>query len=49
MITDETVDDILSGKIKLPPHPSRRKPPQPKSRQGRPRKHPQRASAPAGE
>jgi hypothetical protein len=38
LISAETVDDILNGKIKQPDHPARRKRPEPTRRKGRPRK-----------
>jgi hypothetical protein len=42
LVTDETIDDILSGKIAVPPHPRRlgHAQIQPRTRKGRPRKHP---------
>jgi hypothetical protein len=41
MISDETVDAILQGKIAIPPHPRRKGHGQiqPKERRGRPRKN----------
>jgi hypothetical protein len=40
MISDETVDAILAGRVAIPPHPRRRghAQVQPKRRRGRPRK-----------
>jgi hypothetical protein len=49
LIAAETVDDILSGKIKPPDHPARHKRPEPKTRRGRPRKpRPEDQTSPAG-
>jgi hypothetical protein len=53
LVTDETIDAVLEGKVAIPPHPRRKGHGQiqPKSRPGRPRKavaaSPQ--AAPAGE
>jgi hypothetical protein len=40
LVTDELIDDLLSGKIAVPPHPRRlgHAQIQPKTRKGRPRK-----------
>jgi hypothetical protein len=49
LLTDETIEDILSGKIKPPDHPSRLRRPLPAGRAGRPRKPKPEKPAPAAE
>jgi hypothetical protein len=38
LLTNETLQDIVAGKIKIDDHPARKHRPEPQSRRGRPRK-----------